>query len=99
MKTELKDQLKNLVEWEFQELRHAMNIAHNIRTMKKDFMLDDKDLMELLELPKKDIVALQDGTHPYDIRTISKVEALSADLRHQKLLEENKLVNIRADED
>lgn len=103
MKKELQKVLKSLDDVDFRELEHAVNIASFVRKIKRQYDLSNKDLVQMLNdrmgaHDKKytiaKVVSMMDGSFPYDMLTISRLEGLNAKLMAEKEQKDYPLVTV-----
>lgn len=84
MKSELRNVLAKMDEVDFLELISALNIAKYARGILEDYDLDIEELCKKLELDFESVRSILWGYYPYDIRIMSKLEAIQHDLEKSK---------------
>lgn len=81
MNNELIIALSHIDECDFLELISALNIAKYARSIMKNFQVPESDMIEKLSIDKEKLHAILWGYYPFDLRMMSKLEAINSALQ------------------
>lgn len=84
MKNELKKVLDTLNRVDFIELRHALDFADMVHSIKRVYSQTDEDMMDELDVTEKEITSMCSGSYKWDIMMWAKLEALQDRLSKAK---------------
>ena len=87
MRKQLRDLIDQLEYWEQVEIFQCLNVAQLARSITTKFEITHSSFANFMDLSEEDATKFLKGTYPYDLRVISKLEALKVHLESMKIEE------------
>jgi len=89
MKDKLIEILFEIDEVDFMELHHSLALARRIRIMLRENNKDGDWFCEKLQISKREFKGMINGCYPFDLRIISKLDAVELSLEMEKTKSEH----------